>query len=68
VRELGKHGGDRKSEKAKNQPSNRSLIQRGTTTAYTLAKNLNFLRRDLILRAAERREDGYPRPLPWDAS
>ena len=38
VRELGKRGGDRKSEKAKNQPSNRSLIQYGTTTAYTLAR------------------------------
>jgi hypothetical protein len=50
VRELGKHGGDRKSENAKNQGSNnRTLIHRGTTANYTLAR-LDRSRPDLAKR------------------
>jgi hypothetical protein len=50
---LGKHGGDRRSEEARDQPSNRSLIKAGTNTAYTLAR----LRRDHP-ELAERVADG----------
>jgi hypothetical protein len=39
---LRKHGGDRRSEKAKDQGDNITLNERGTSRAYTLAR----LRRD----------------------
>lgn len=35
---LGQHGGDRRSEKAKDQGDNITLIQRGTDKSYTLAR------------------------------
>jgi hypothetical protein len=35
---LGKHGGDRKSEKTKDQGDNVTLIARGNAAAYTLAR------------------------------
>jgi hypothetical protein len=39
---LGKHGGDRKSDKTKEQGNNVTLIRRGNAESYTLAR----LRRD----------------------
>jgi hypothetical protein len=46
VRELGKQGRPKKGEEKGDNDV--TFSDRGNSTAYTLAKNLNFLRRDLI--------------------